>query len=531
MRVLTAMIVLWTLAGEPSFLAAASPRPNILLILADDLGFSDTGCYGGEILTPHLDALAARGLRFTQFYNTSRCWPSRAALLTGYYAQQIRRDTVPGVRSGPGGVRPTWAPLLPVLLRPAGYRSYHAGKWHLDGGSRDGGFDRSYRIEDHDRYFGPLIRFEDDRPLPPVEPGRSYYTTTAIVDRLATYLEDHVTGHPGQPFFAYLAFMAPHFPLQAPSEDIVRVQDRYGPGWDVLRAARARRIRDLGLVGHEPPEVEAGIGPPYDFSESLASLGAAEVRLPIPWTALSPQQRAFQAKKMAIHAAMIERMDLEIGRLMALLNRLGVGDNTLVLFLSDNGASAELMVRGAGHDPAAVPGSVGSYLCLGPGWSGVANTPFRRHKTWVHEGGIATPLIASWPAGIPGRGELRRGSGHVIDVVPTLLELAGVSEAAAGVDEGVARRPGRSLIGQLKADIGHRPEPLWWQHEGNRALRLGDWKIVASGEGVPWELYDLAVDRGEVVNLAVRDPGRVRDLDARWTELRESFIRAARGSP
>jgi arylsulfatase len=354
-------------------------RPNVVVILADDLGFSDLGCYGGEIKTPNLDGLAAGGLRFTQFYNTARCWPSRGALLTGYYAQQIRRDSVPGVPSGARGVRPHWAKLLPAMLGPLGYRSYHSGKWHVDGMPLAAGFDRSYHVEDLGRYFHPRVLYEDDQKRPPVEPGTGYYTTIAIADHGIRYLKEHAEHRAGQPFFLYLAMSAPHFPLQAPPDDIARYRDRYRDGWEAVRAERWRKIQRLGIVKGRLPDVEREVGPPYDFPKALETLGPGEVNRPVPWDTLTDHQRAFQAAKMAIHAAMVERMDREIGRVLNQVRAMGAFENTLIFFLSDNGASAEIMVRDDGHDPTADAGSAGSHLCLGPGWSTVANKPFRRH--------------------------------------------------------------------------------------------------------------------------------------------------------
>jgi arylsulfatase A-like enzyme len=510
-------------------------RPNVVIILADDLGYSDPGCYGGEIRTPRLDRLAAGGIRFTRFTNTARCGPTRAAVLTGYYAQQVRRDEVPGVNSGGAGTRPAWAKLLPERLRPHGYRSYHSGKWHVDGMPMANGFDHSYFIEDLGRHFHPRALFEDDRTRPPVEPGTGYYTTAAIADHAIGYLADHAANHRDRPFFLYIAFNTPHFPLQAPSADIDRYRGRYGAGLEAVRARRWERIQELGLVRGRLSDVERDVGPPYDLPKDLARLGPGEVNRPVPWSTMTGEQRAFQAAKMEIHAAMVDRMDREIGRVLDQLRAMGAWDNTLILFLSDNGASAEIMVRDDGHDPSAPPGSAASHLCLGPGWSTVANTPFRRHKTWVHEGGISTPLIAHWPRGIAARGELRHNLGHVIDLVPTILEAAGAPRPAPGSAEAPGRSippfPGKSLLPAFARDGSVTRDAIWWEHEGNRAIRVGDRKLVAA-KGRPWELYNLATDRTETRDLAAQQPEEVRELAGRWQWMHDAFAACARdGGP
>jgi arylsulfatase len=507
--------MLAVVGSPPLTPAAESARPNILLIVADDLGFSDPGCYGGEIATPNLDALAKGGLRFTQFYNTARCWPSRAAILTGYYAQQVRRDTVPGVKSGAQGTRPPWAVLLPEMLKPLGYRSYHSGKWHVDGKPLQNGFDRSYSVEDHDRHFTPRRHTEDDKPLPPVGAGAHYYSSTAIADHAIAHLKEHAAKYPRQPFFEFLAFTAPHFPLQAPAEDVARYRKTYVPGWDLLRDARWQRLRELKIGGAALSRVERDLGPPYAFPDALKKLGPREVNRPLPWESLSTAQREFQADKMAVHAAMVDRMDREIGRVLDQLRAMGAMDNTLIFFLSDNGASAEIMVRGDGHDPDAACGTGATFLCLGPGWSTMCNTPFRRHKTWVHEGGIATPLIVHWPRGIAARGELRHTPGHVIDLVPTVLETAGGKGPEARNGRRIPLAPGKSLVPVFARDGTVERDSLWWLHEGNRALRVGNWKLVAARDG-PWELYDLSSDRSESDDLAGARPEAVRELAAVW---------------
>jgi len=494
--------------------AAAAHKPNILLIMADDLGYSDLGCYGGEIRTPHLDALARDGLRYTQFYNTARCWPTRAALLTGYYAQQVRRDNLPGGKNR--GNRPSWAPLVAVDLKQAGYRCYHSGKWHLDGLPLQNGFDLSYYLKDQSRFFSPQVHWRNDVKLPPVKRNSGYYGTIAVADAAIGQLKEHADNHDDKPFFHYVAFAAPHFPLHALPGDIARCGDRYTVGWDRIRAQRWQRVQQLGLVKGSLPAVERGIGPPYHFPEHLRILGPGEVNRPLPWTDLTNNQKKFQQAKMAIHAAMVERMDKEIGRILKQLRAMKAWENTLIIFLSDNGASAEIMVRADGHDPAAEAGSAATYLCLGPGWSTACNTPFRRHKTWVHEGGCATPFVVHWPAGIKGHNALRRTPAHVIDVAPTLLDLAGLTPQRR------VPSPGRSLKGTFPSDGRPLHEELWWLHEGHRALRQGDWKLVAA-KGDQWELFNLSEDRTETRDLAGRHPERIRAMESRWNNLAESF--------
>jgi arylsulfatase len=414
------------------------------------------------------------------------------------------------------------------MLRPLGYRSYHSGKWHLDGQPTANGFDRSYYLEDCGRYFQPRVHYEDDVRLPPPPAASGYYATSAIAEHAIGYLQEHARLRGAQPFFLYLCFTAPHFPLQALPQDIARYRDVYLRGWDQTRQARWQRMTATGLVRHALPPWERGVGPPYHFPEALRQLGASETNRPVAWAELSETQQRFQAAKMAVHAAMIDRMDRAIGLVLDQLRSMGAWENTLILFLSDNGASAELMVRDDGHDPAASPGSAATHLCLGPGWSTVANTPFRRHKTWVHEGGIATSFIAHWPSGIAARGELRHTPGHVIDLVPTILELAGGAPAKTWAGQPVPPAPGQSLVPLFRKDGTVRHAYFWWQHEGNRALRLGDWKLVAAGENAPWELYHLRTDRGETQNLASRQPARAAKLAAFWQRQFEEFHRLAR---
>ncbi len=495
--------------------------PNVMIILADDMGFSDAGCFGGEIKTPNLDGLAERGVRFSNFYNTGRCWSSRAALLTGYYAQQVGFDNLPGRPKAPR-TRPGWAKLLPEYLKAAHYRSSHSGKWHLDGSPADGGFDSYYSLDDHGRYFSPRRHVLDGQLLPQRARDSGYYATTAIADHAIGFLKEHQRHHADNPFFSYVAFTSPHFPLQALPEDIARYTDRYSAGWDQLRTERWSRIQELGLVGGDLSQVEPDVGPPYDFPDQLKIFGDREVSRPLRWETLTKNQQEFQAKKMAIHAALVDRMDQEIGRIVQQIRAMGELENTLVIFLSDNGASAEIMVRDDGHDPDAEPGSAATHLCLGPGFSGASNTPFRRHKTWVHEGGIHTPAIFCWPAGMENPGSVTPAVAHLIDVVPTVLQLAGVVRQDAASPEPAPDFPGIQLSPAIRRGETIARESLWWCHEGNQAVRVDDWKLVKS-RGQPWELFDLKNDPAETRDMADALPEKTGQLDRQWQTLADRW--------
>jgi arylsulfatase A-like enzyme len=498
-------------------------RPNVLIIVADDLGFTDLGCYGGEIQTPNLDQLARGGLRFTQFYNTARCWPSRSALMSGYYAQQVRMDP-------PQKKAVAWMRLLPHYLRTAGYRCYHSGKWHIMVTPRvlaEGGFDRSYNLTDQSRFFSPQRHEEDDKPLKAVAPGSGYYATTAVADHAIRCLKDHAEKHAAQPFLQYLCFTSPHFPLQAPQEDIDRCRDRYLEGWQKMRAERFQRARALGIVNCPLPAWEQPTPSLVYKKGDVKTFGPDEVAASPRWEDLSAEQRRFQATKMAIHAAMVERMDREIGRVVAQLRAMGTFEDTLIFFLSDNGASAEVMVRGDGHNAGAPPGSWETHLCLGGGWAAACNTPLRRFKIWVYEGGTSTPLLVHWPRGVAARGELRHDVGHVIDIVPTLLEVTDLKPSATWNGVAAPPFPGKSLVPAFAKDGAVVRADLYFNHQGHRALRVGDWKVVAAAERKGWELFNLAQDRCEAIDLASKHPERVRAMSARWQELDQQWKRDA----
>ncbi len=485
------------------------PKPNIVLILADDLGFSDLGCYGSEIATPHLDRLAAGGLRFTQFYNAARCCPTRAALLTGLYPHQ----------AGVGHMLGNWHPpsyssglndkcvTIAELLRDAGYRTYHVGKWHVGGVGRmkttrnhpmNRGFDRAYGTGGGGNYFSLQPLYLDREAI---QPGANFYATDAFSAHAAQFIAEHGRDHKGKPFFVHLCYTAPHFPLHAKPEDIAKYRGRYRDGWDQLREHRFAKQKALGLF-----DGPTRLSPRDPMAKAWADVPQAE--------------RMEWDLRMAVHAAMIDCMDQGIGRVLDAVKRMGVEQNTLVLFLSDNGASAEFLDSwpnpARGHQPGSATGTRASHRCLEVGWANAANTPFREHKMWVHEGGIATPLVAYWPAGISAQGKLTHEIGHVTDLMPTCLELAGRNYPRSFHDHELTPLAGRSLVPVLQ---GRRvsERTLGWEHEGNRAIRIGDWKLVAPFRG-GWELYKLTSDRTELNNLAAKNPANVKELAAAWQQ-------------
>ncbi len=505
-------------------------KPNVLVIIADDMGYSDAGCYGGEIATPNLDRLAAGGLRFTQCYSTGRCWPSRTSLLTGYYPQQVRMDP-------PQGRLPAWTRVIPHYLKPLGYRCYHSGKWHLRGAPKaiaDGAFDHSYILHDHDRFFSPKRHELDDEKLAPVEDGSDHYVTTAIAEYAADFLKEHADKHRDKPFYCYLAFTSPHFPLHALQKDIDRYRDRYMEGWDVIRRRRWKWLRDKGLVNCDLPPLDTDVIPGWNLSKEKLQemIGPGEADRAVPWSALTEQQKRFQATKMAIHAAMIDRMDRGIGLVLNQIRKMDAFENTLIFFVSDNGASAEQIIRGDKHDPSAAPGSARSYLCLGPGWSSASNSPFRLHKSWVHEGGASSPLVVHWPARVAARGELRHDPCHFIDIVPTVLDVAGGKDFSPKWNGEVAEPlPGTSLAPAFVKNRAIKHDFIYFHHTANRAIRIGDWKLVAKGDDGPWELYNLKTDRCESKNLADEYPDKVRNMSAQWQKHEDEFRRQAGPPP
>ena len=481
---------------------ATPPRPNIVVILVDDMGFSDLGCYGSEIPTPRIDSLAAGGLRFSQFYNTGRCCPTRASLLTGLYSHQagvghmVEDSGLPGYRGRLGDSCVTIA----EALRGAGYHTSIVGKWHV--GQNHGvapwnrGFDRSLNAAAGGFYQAGSPRCDlwldgekitaDDSRLP-----NDWYSTDLWTTFGLKFVDDAIVAK--QPFFLYVGHNAPHFPLQAPAEEIAKFRGRYRAGWDALREERLARQRKLGLL--------ADRWTPAPRPQAVAA-----------WESLSPEEQDRFDHLMAVYAAVVHRMDKAVGDLVDGLERRGVLDDTLILFLSDNGGNAEAGPRGRTEgDPTAARSD---WFC-GESWAFLQNVPFRKYKHFNHEGGIATPLIVHWPAGITARGEWRHDPGHLIDILPTCLDVAGGEFPRERQGKPAIPLEGRSLVSAFAGEPIAR-EALYWEHEGNAAVRVGDLKLVRLGAKGPWELYDLQADRTEQHDLAATRPADVARLADLW---------------
>jgi arylsulfatase A-like enzyme len=484
--------------------AAGTQRPNIAVILVDDMGFSDIGCYGSEIPTPNLDKLAARGLRFTQFYNTGRCCPTRASLLTGLYPHQAGVGHMVTDRKQPGyqGNLNDRCVTIAEVLRQAGYRTVMAGKWHVTkfvqatndtekaNWPRQRGFDHYFGfIQGTANYFRPKPLTRENEVID--APANGFYTTDAFVDNALAFLD---AGDKSKPFFLYLAFNAPHFPLMAPAEEIARFRGKYRIGWDKLREQRRARQIELGIVDKSwplaprPPEVKA-------------------------WDTLTPEEQDRFDHLMAIYAVVVAHMDTAVGRFVEALRQRGALDNTLILFLSDNGGNAEAGPEG--RYVGQPPGSEDSNIYCGQSWATLENTPFRRYKHYNHEGGISTPLIAHWPARISGGGQLRTQPGHLIDIMSTCVDLAGAAYPKEFKGQAIVPMEGRSLAPAFDNQPIQR-DALFWEHEGNAAVRVGDWKLVRLGRDGPWELYDLKADRTEQRDLALVQPEHANELAAKW---------------
>jgi arylsulfatase len=503
-------------------------KPNLLLILADDMGYSDIGCFGSEIHTPVLDDLAARGVRFTQFYNAARCCPSRACLMTGLYPHRAGVGAMVGDSGHPGYrgfVRPDM-PTLAERLRDAGYTTWMSGKWHCGGDyavhrpeqwqaagdathplPTQRGFDRFYgTLAGAGSYFEPPTLMDQERFVPMSELPDDYYLTDELGRRAAGFIDAAAAS--AQPFFGYLAFTAPHWPLHAAEADIAPYRGRYRDGWDVLRKQRLRRLVDQELLPAEQ------------------ALSERDAQAPAWETVGNPE---WQAELMAVYAAQVTAMDRAIGVAVDALRRNGQLDDTLIVFLSDNGGCAEFLredgesgkwpeiyslptrnggICKVGNSRDKRPGPSETFMSYELPWANASNTPFRKFKAWTHEGGIRSPFVACWPAGLPAGG-IRHAPAHLVDLVATLCALGGAStDDLDGVDLAPVTR------GECDAPV--RAEPLCWEHFGHAAIRDGEWKLVRAGQEKPWELYNIAADRVEQEDLAGTRPAQVAELAAAW---------------
>src|SRR5262245_47298669 len=552
--VLVALLILGR-ADSPPFGAYAqrqSARPNIIFIMSDDMGWSDIGCYGSEINTPNLDALAANGVRFTQFYNNARCCPTRASLLTGLYSHQAGIGHMMEDRGHDGyrGDLNRNSVTIAEALRPAGYATYAVGKWHVTPGQSaeklantrnwplQRGFDRFYgTIHGAGSFWDPSSLARDNRLItafndPEYQP-RQFYYTDALSDQAARFIAEHRSRNGARPFFMYLSYTAAHWPMHAPEKDIAKYRGKYDRGYAAIRQARYEKAGKLGLID--------------------------------PRWALSPQQedwgmvenKEWEARGMEVYAAMIDNMDQGVGRVVAELKKQGEFDNTLIFFLQDNGGCAETMGRAPtqrnsyktrsekpvyapmGKDDqqfgsaqqqtrdgfpvimgtGAMPGPADTYIAYGKGWANVSNTPFREYKHWTHEGGISTPLIVHWPKGIPSkqRNRLAQSPGHLIDLMATAIDVSGAKYPADVDGQKIYPMEGVSLRPVLMGNSLERAQPIFWEHEGNRAVRDGRWKLVAK-ENRPWELYDIETDRTEMNDLAAKHSDKVKELAAKWDQ-------------
>ncbi len=538
--------LLWTAAAAPP------PRPNIILMMADDMGISDISPYGSEIETPNLQRLADNGLRFTQFYNTARCCPTRASLMTGLYPHQAGVGHMMNDRGHDGyrGDLNRNCVTVAEVLKPAGYATYMSGKWHVTkevkpDGPKDNwplqrGFDRFFgTIHGAGSFYDPNSLTLDNTQIPPAMVSDDFYYTDAICDFAVRCVYDHHFHDGDQPFFLYVPFTCPHWPMHARESDIAKYKGKYSEGWDALRAQRHRRMIELGLVNPDWPLT------PRDPKARL-------------WEDVGEDQAWFE-RRMEVYAAMIDRMDQGIGRIIEALEGTGELEETLIFFIADNGGCAE--ENGSRGDPnppeqlepmkpdelqvdmvpfktrdgkrlrrghGVMPGPPDTYVAYGLEWANASNTPFREYKHWVHEGGISSPLIAHWPDGIDSKllGKLEHTPGHLIDIMATCVDLSGAKypEKFHEGDQAIHSMEGLSLAPAFEGGgnlIRKKRTAIYWEHEGNRAVRVGDLKLVAKGRNGAWELYDLKKDRTEQKDLAARQPERVEQMAALWQAYAE----------
>jgi len=510
-------------------------KPNVVLILNDDMGYSDIGCYGGEVETPNLDRLAANGLRFSSFYNTARCSPSRASMLTGLHPHQtgvgiLTYDSGPEGYAGNLNQR---CVTIPQVLKANGYRTYMSGKWHVassltkptDTWPLQRGFDSFYgTIIGAGSFYDPNTLTRGNDNVEHEAHADGFFYTDAISDQAVEDIDAHAKEHAGTPFFEYVAYTAPHWPLHAHEEDIAKYKGRFDAGWDALREARLEKLVASGILKDHWKLTDRDPTQP-------------------PWTEAQKDEqfRAWTLRCMEVYAAQIDRMDQGIGRILAALERTGQLDDTLVIFLADNGACAEdipedvtidelvnkLMIARRntrsgepvhfGNDIHRMPGAENTYQSYGTAWANLSNAPFRLYKHWIHEGGISTPLIAHWPNGIDRseNGGIRHAPGYLPDIMATIVEATGATYPSTFDGRPVDPLEGQSLLPVFAKDGLDDRKPMFWEHEGNAAVRIGKWKLVKRYPR-DWELYDMDADRTELHDLAAQQPARVKDMAAQY---------------
>lgn len=503
-RVFGFLLLCTTAIASQSEVASADERPNIVLIMCDDMGFSDIGCYGGEIDTPNLDRLAAEGMRFRTFYNNAKCEHTRASLLTGHWWPHVGASATVHYSESTFGER----------LRETGYRTLMTGKWHAGQTPFERGFDRYYGLTDgccnfwnpgHARPGEPepakkrVRRWanDDEKFLPFTPENKDFYTTDVFTDYALEYLDEY--GSEAKPFLLYLAYTAPHYPLHASEEDVAKYRGSYGKvGWEQLRVRRFATQQRLGVL---PNNAELS---PLDVDNDR-------------WDDLDDKQKDWWDLRMATYAAMVDRLDRNIGRVLAKLEELQVADNTVIFFLSDNGACPDSKDRST--VAGAMPWEVTSYLTQGKPWANASNTPYRRYKTTDFEGGTRTPMIA-WGPGLVPAGTITDHVGHLVDFVPTFMDLAGAAIPS--------ELPGHSLLPALREESVERPWPIYWQFGASQAIRDHQWKAIRHGKQSPWELYDLARDPTECMDLAKEYPERLSGLQQAWLGWWQSYKEEAK---
>lgn len=484
--------------------------PNILLIMADDMGYSDLGCYGGEINTPNLDQLASEGLRFTQFYNGARCCPTRASLLTGLSPHLAGMGAMVGNKPADSshayqGYLNEQCVTIAEVLRPAGYRNYMVGKWHVGEFQPifplDRGFDQYYGLISGAMNYWNIGKgknknvhrqFVENNTNINEQVADGFYSTTAYTQKAVDYLNGHFETHMDQPFFMYLAHQAPHWPLHAPDSVIAKYRGKYRGGWTQVRERRYQKMKELGIIS---PRQELS---PLD--EETAD-----------WEKLSAGQQDTMDLKMAIYAAMIDIMDQGIGQIIQTLEENNELDNTMIIFLSDNGASAEQGPFGQNFRPDLVGaiGSENSYHSYGSSWANASNTPYRKFKTYTFEGGLATPMIVRWGKEIPNPNSLSSAVGHITDIMPTIIDISGASYPSLVNEQVLHPLKGKSLSAVFKGEktqVRTAEEAIIWEHIGNKAIRMGKWKLVQTKRAPGWQLFDLELDRSELNDVSAQFP-------------------------